>query len=136
MRLVVDANIIFSAAIKDGLTRKLLLTGGLRLHAPEFLSEELAKYAGYIAKKSHNSPDEVGMVIKELFEIGGIEVFATPELNRFMPKAESISPDPDDKDYFALALKLECAIWSNDKELKRQKSVKVYSTEELVEMLG
>ncbi|MBN2517440.1 MAG: hypothetical protein JXB14_01205 [Candidatus Altiarchaeota archaeon] len=54
MRLVVDANVIFSATIKDGLTRRLLLTGKSELFAPEFLSEEIMKYAEYIAEKSHN----------------------------------------------------------------------------------
>ena len=34
--------------------------------------------------------------------------------------------------YFALALKLKCGIWSNDKKLKEQNKVKVYCTGELL----
>ena len=36
--------------------------------------------------------------------------------------------------YFALALKLNCGIWSNDKKLKNQDKVKVYSTEDLLKI--
>ena len=34
--------------------------------------------------------------------------------------------------YFALELKLNWGIWSNDKKLKEQNKVKVYSTEDLL----
>jgi predicted nucleic acid-binding protein len=49
-------------------------------------------------------------------------------------KAEQISPDPDDVMYFATALKLNCSIWSNDKEMKKQKYVRVYATHDLVKL--
>lgn len=42
-----------------------------------------------------------------------------------------ISPDKDDVDYFALALKLDIGIWSNDKLLKGQSVVKVFNTMEM-----
>lgn len=51
----------------------------------------------------------------------------------YYQESSDTSPDPDDKMYFALALKLNIPIWSNDKELKKQKRVKVYTTEELIE---
>ena len=38
--------------------------------------------------------------------------------------------------YFALALKLNCPIWSEDKALKKQSKVKVYSTSELLKEIG
>ena len=135
MDLVVDANILFSAAIKDGLTRKLLLIGKLHLYAPEFLLDETLKYTDYIAKKTSNKSEEVEKVIRGLFEAAEIVVFATPELHQFMPKAKALTPDPNDKDYFALALKLGCPIWSNDKKLRTQSRVRVYSTEELVGLI-
>ncbi|PIN85274.1 MAG: hypothetical protein COV47_03030 [Candidatus Diapherotrites archaeon CG11_big_fil_rev_8_21_14_0_20_37_9] len=43
---------------------------------------------------------------------------------------KKISPDPKDVPYFALALKLRCPIWTNDKLLKKQKKVKIISTSE------
>ncbi len=136
MKLAIDANAIFSATISDGLTRRLLLLKKFELFAPEFLFEELNKYADHIAKKSNNSVGEVKAIIKELFEVAEIRVFATPELSEFVGKSKDICPDPNDEDYFALALKLDCAIWSNDKELKCHESVRVYTTKELAEEFG
>ena len=49
-----------------------------------------------------------------------------------MKEAEKITPDKKDVLYFALALKLRCGIWSNDKKLKTQNKIKIYSTEDLL----
>lgn len=54
------------------------------------------------------------------------------EIEPFIEEAEKISPDERDVLYFALALKLKCGIWSNDKKLKKQSKIKIYSTEELL----
>jgi len=57
------------------------------------------------------------------------------EIEPFIEKAEKISPDPKDVPYLALALKLRCNLWSNDRDLKeKQNTIQVYSTEELIKM--
>ena len=43
MILVIDANILFSALIKNSLTAELLFEPTLKLYAPEFLIEEFMK---------------------------------------------------------------------------------------------
>ncbi|TFG19125.1 MAG: hypothetical protein EU529_16665 [Promethearchaeota archaeon] len=48
MRLVINANILFAALIKNSLTVKLLLNNKLKFYAPEFLFEEFAKYKDYL----------------------------------------------------------------------------------------
>ncbi len=53
------------------------------------------------------------------------------ELTSYVEEAEKITPDPDDMAYFALALKLNCAVWSNDKKLKEQYKITVYHAHEL-----
>ena len=64
-----------------------------------------------------------------------INIIPKEDFVDYIEEAEKISPDPNDIMYFALALKLKCGIWSNDKRLKRQNKIKVYSTEELNSML-
>ena len=54
----------------------------------------------------------------------------------YVEEAEKLTPDPDDMAYFALALKLNCAIWSDDKKLKEQDKIKVYHTYELSKISG
>jgi predicted nucleic acid-binding protein len=56
------------------------------------------------------------------------------EYSEFLSEARKVSPDPNDSDFFALALKLNCPIWSEDKRLKKQSRVKVLSTRELMEL--
>jgi predicted nucleic acid-binding protein len=63
-----------------------------------------------------------------------IEFIPYSELKKFALEAEKISPDINDMEYFALALKLNCAIWTNDKKLKTQIKIKIYSTEELLKI--
>jgi len=65
-----------------------------------------------------------------------IEFIPFEEFVDLHEKAEQVSPDPNDVHYFALALKLSCGIWSNDKALKRQTAVKVFSTDDLLKLLG
>ena len=55
MRLVVDANILFAALIKDSATSELLTNDNLHFYSPEFLFEEFLKYENYILKKTHRS---------------------------------------------------------------------------------
>lgn len=58
------------------------------------------------------------------------------ELKEFRDRAESVCPDPKDIPYFALALKLGCPIWSNERKLKEGQSVvNVFSTEDLLEFI-
>ena len=64
-----------------------------------------------------------------------IKTIPNEETEKFIPEAERICPDKKDVDYFALALKMKCALWSNDKVLKtKQDVINVYSTEDLIRM--
>ena len=37
MDVVIDANVLFAALIKEGASRRLLVSDSLRMHAPEFI---------------------------------------------------------------------------------------------------
>ncbi len=43
--------------------------------------------------------------------------------------------DIDDSLFLALAMSLNCPIWSNDKHFKRQSFVKAFTTQELISSL-
>ncbi len=128
MNLVIDANILFSALLKDSTTSDILFKH--TLYAPEFIFEEFRKYKDYLKSKTKRSEEE----FNDLFTLFERRVILIPkkEIDSFIVKAEMISSDPKDIAYFALALKIKCPIWSNDKELKKQQAVKIYSTEELI----
>jgi len=53
-----------------------------------------------------------------------------------IPEAKTLAPHLKDVEYFALALKLDCPIWSNEKAFKKQSKVKVFSTSDLISFLS
>lgn len=133
MKLVVDANVFFSALIKKGKTAELLLDLSMNLYTPQFILEEFEKYKQEIIKKTKREEEE----FVEIFDMlkGIIHIVPEEDFTDYIKEAEKITPDPNDVVYFALALKLGCAIWSNDKKLKSQDKIKIYSTEELNRLL-
>ncbi|MBU2475869.1 PIN domain-containing protein [Candidatus Micrarchaeota archaeon] len=133
MILVVDANILFAALIKPGLTRTILLLSEHELFAPEFSVYEFKKHLEELENKTGLEKDELNELFEELIESSGIKLIVFEEFENKKEEAKKISPDIDDSAYIALALHLGCGIWSNDKELKKQKEVKIITTKELFE---
>jgi len=131
MKLIVDANVLFAALIKEGLTAELLISDKLQLFAPEFLFTEFAKYKDLILRKTHRNEEEFNQLLEILKE--QISIVPKKEITPFMDEAEKISPDPKDTIYLACAIALRSNIWSNDKKLKQdQTKITVFSTEELL----
>lgn len=131
MDLIIDANIVFAALIKEGLTAELILEPEIHLFAPEFLFEEIDKHKEEILKKTSRSKGEVEELI-EFLKLK-IEIVPKEDFEMCITEAEGICPDPNDYMYFALALKLRIPIWTNERDLKeKQNIVKVYSTKDLL----
>ena len=126
MKLVVDTNIVFSLHNKDSFTYNLVQQKTLLLFAPEFLKKELKKYTPEIQRKfgKHN-------IHLEEF----ITFVDEKEYAHLLTTAQEVSPDPDDVDFFALALMMNIPIWSLDKRLQQQDEVLVITTHDLAEAL-
>jgi predicted nucleic acid-binding protein len=133
MDLVVDANVVFAALVKDGATIEILLEPQLQLFSPEFLFEEIFKHRDELALKTKRTEKELQNILEILQE--KITIVPKEEFENFLAEARQLCPDPADIPYFALALKMNAPIWSNDKELKekqKQKQVKIFSTSDLL----
>lgn len=130
MELVLDANILFAALIKDSTTSTLLFNPNLTLYIPEFIIEEFFKYEQLIDTKMSRSKEEFIGIMHMLQEV--ITTIPAEDYKDYVKKATEISPDNKDIMYFALALKLRCSVWSNDTRLKEQNKVKIYNTKELL----
>ena len=134
MLLVVDGNELFSAIIAKGKTLNLFFDRRLGRVSPKFILKEFREHKSEIMKKSGLNEGDIFSFL--ILLTPKIEFFKTEDFDEFLEEAKEISPDPDDTEYFALALKLNCAIWSEDKEFKRQSRVKIYSTSDLLKELG
>ena len=134
MELIIDANVLMSALVKaKGFTYDLIFNDKIKLSAPELLLSEFEKHKEEITKKSNLSKEELDLFLSLIS--ARIDLIPLSEFKNQIDHAERISPDPDDTEYLALALKLNCPIWSNDKKLKEQEIIKIYSTEELIKII-
>lgn len=135
MELVVDANILFSALIKSGITRELMVNDELLLYTPEYLINEFFEHIEELRKKTHAGTFKLQNEVQKLIYLSRLKIIPIREINPYVKTAKIISSDPEDILYFATALRMNCALWSNDKELKNQNQVTVYSTSDLIKIL-
>ena len=134
MDIVIDANVLFSALIKDSFAYNLLFSDTFHIFTPEYIFTELEKHKEEILSKTKRTTEEFFRLVETLKR--RIVIVPLEELIPYVEEAEKLTPDHDDVAYFALALKLNCAIWSNDKKLKEQDKIKIYNTHELSKING
>lgn len=137
MKLVVDTNVLLAALLKEAISRELLLDTHLRLFAPEHLIHEiqrLLKVSSGLRKRIQLTPKELENLFFMLTE--HIETVSKKEFISQVPEALTIAPHKEDAPYLALALHLKIPIWSNDQGIHAQSKVKVYTTKELLLVLG
>ena len=140
MKLVVNTNILFSIFKKDSFTRELITNYIFRkifeLYSPEACFKELIEIKEEICEKFGILTKDFEEILNEIKSRSIVKFVPEIEYEEYLSKAKNISPDPEDIPIFALALKLNCPIWSNDKRLKKQNVIKVYSTRELIKEFG
>jgi len=138
MELVIDANILFSVFKPDSFTRdffKVLYFRGAKLIIPGYGLDEVFSLKDKICRFCGIDESEFMTSFVLLCEI--LTVVPKSEFDYCIPRAkELLSEHPKDVPYFALALSLNCAIWSNEKRFKQQSIVSVFSTQELKELFG
>ena len=134
MELIIDANILMSALIaSNGKTYDLIFNDRIKLFSVDKLLLELEKHKTEIIEKSGLSINDFNLFLSLIS--ARIEFIPMEDIEKFILQAKKITPDPDDTEYLALALKFRCAVWSNDKKLKTQNKVKIYSTSELIKLV-
>lgn len=130
MEFVIDANVMFAALIKNGITIALISEPSITLFTPEYIFEEFLNHKEEILKKTKRTEQE----LNEILELFKKKLIVIPKLDfeNHIETAKIFSPDIDDTIYLALSLKLAIPIWSNDKDLKeKQNIIKVYNTTEV-----
>lgn len=133
MKFVVDTNILYTFFWKNSLTHKILLRQDLELFSPEFAIEEINSHKQDILRKTKLS-EEKFKELKTDMAIA-VEFLSIEKYKDFFDSAKKISPDPNDIDFFALALKLDLPIWSNDSLLKKQNTINVFSTLDMLKKI-
>lgn len=134
MDFVVDATVVFTGIIGIGATKEIIFSKSVKLHCPEALFNEVDEHKSRIKILSALSSTELEELLIKLKN--AIKPFPLSKYEKFLNEANKLISDPDDTEYIALSLSMDkCPIWSNDPHFKEQSSVKVFTTEELVEYL-
>jgi len=130
MDLVVDTNVLISALIKPAKSRELICSYKLKLYAPEDIISETLKHKQEIIDKAGINESEFSKLIKIL--LSNLNIVPEIEFKNFKNQALELVTHPEDAPFIALCLAKNIPIWSEDKDLKKQKIVKVFSTLELL----
>lgn len=142
MKFVVDTNVLFTFFWKSSVFKKLANKPNLKLFSPEYALEEINRNSEEIIEKTKLSLEEFKNMRKDLAVI--VEFIPINEYSSFLKRANLLAenlPKPEktelegDIDFFALALKLKCPIWTNDKMFKKQQIISVFFTKEIIELL-
>ena len=136
MELVVDANIFVAGFLRAAATRELLVDERLTLWTPEYalLETQRILLTSRIQRKAGKlSPEQVKSALVSLTT--HIQVLPEKAYRIRLSEAKQFALDPADTPYLALALHLRLPLWSNDAALKNQRSIVVYTTQELLNLL-
>ncbi len=123
MKVIVDANIVFSAILNtNGKIGDLLLNsdGFIAYVSPKYMRQEVAKYYPKIRQISGKTLDEIEKIH---FKIHKVLTYISEEQIpvEIWINAEKVVKDIDEKDtpYFAFSEFLGIKIWTGDKKLRR-----------------
>ena len=134
MILVVDANSVISALIKNNWARRVIVSDTFDLVSPEFLTEELEKNNAYMIKKTGMPKGDLNLLL--LLLLKHIHIIPKEEYEGRMTEAESLmEKDLKDVPYVAVYLALKCdGIWTNDKHYDKNE-LRVFKTESLLKLI-
>lgn len=135
MKIILDTNIFVSALLRDSVVRELVVNSPLELVFPEVILDELREHEEELLEKSGLLKDEYQKLINKL--LAYVKILPTEILKPCKENALRIigAIDKDDAIFFAAALFIKDAvIWSDDKQLKKQKEVIVQNTKEIIQL--
>ncbi len=134
MFVVVDTNILTSFFTKGSKIRDMLLSPSLVPVSPSFALMELGTNRDWVMKRTKLNKSGFAELIRILSSV--VRFVPLEEYSDKLSEARKISPDPDDIDFFAVALLLDAIIWSEEKKLKKQDRVEVLNISEMEHLLS
>ena len=133
MILVIDANPFIAGFLRNSGSRLIILSGKVRLYSPDWIEQEFNRNEKELVKKFSDT-SKFSETKRLLFTF--LNIIPHSEYSPYIKEASNLTKHTKDIPYFALALYLNCAIWSEERSFKKQSKVKVYSTSELLEEVG
>ena len=136
MNIIIDANILFSALIKDSKTRELILCYDGFFLFPSYIFIEMEKHKSELLKKSKISEKDFNRLLQLILK--KVVIVPNETLAPHAKEAFGIIKDidPDDTIFIACALAYKNSLlWSDDKKLKRQSKVDIVETKDIIKLI-
>jgi len=130
MKLVINTSSIISALIKNGISRRIIVSPAIQFITPDHTLKEISKYKELMCKKAKISSNEFDIILNLLFE--KITIIPKEEYKEFFDSAKTLIDDIDDVPFIALCLASKAdGIWSDDTHFKTRKEITIFRTREL-----
>lgn len=132
MKIVIDANRIIASLIKDGDSRKILLSKNFDFISPDHALSEIYKYEEEIMRKADINHEEFKILFSLIFE--NISVISEENYKDYLEKARKLIEDIDDVPFIAVYLALKAdGIWSDDSHFIDKESLRIFRTQKMLE---
>jgi predicted nucleic acid-binding protein len=134
MKLVVDANIIFAALLKDAETRKILLFPEYYYLTPDFIKIEIENHKDEIIERLNISRRIVDELLSMIFS--NIKLVEYDKYEKRIDKAYNAMKNIDEDDTPLIALCLSIpndGIWTEDRHFQKQNLVKIWKTRDIID---
>lgn len=131
MKIIIDANRIVAALIKQGTTRSILFDSEFEFFTPDYSIAEINKHRQEIQAKAKLTTEEFDLLNSLILE--NITILPEQEYSKFVDSCKNELTDVCDAPYLAayLASKAE-GIWSHDPHLTKQNKAKVFTNIDLL----
>ena len=130
MKLVIDTSSIISALIKNGISRRIIVTPAIQFVTPDHSLKEISKYKELVCKKAKINANQFNIIFNLLFE--KITIIPKEEYEEFFDVAKILIDDINDVPFIALCLASKAdGIWSDNTHFKPRKEITIYRTREL-----
>ncbi len=128
LSFVVDSNILISALVRDGVTRKIIFNPNLLFFTPDYTLLEIHKHKISIAEKAGIPLVVLDTLVDHIFSV--VVIINKSEYCSFIDYAKILigNVDIDDVSFLALSLSKDLPLWSNDQHFLLQNEISVYST--------
>jgi predicted nucleic acid-binding protein len=133
LRLVIDANIIFAALVRNSSTRKLIIDAPVYYYSPAMIAEEIRDKIAIISRKNSLTRKQNMDAFNRL--LTHITLMKQETYLQMLPKAVEIMEyiDVNDSPYLALAMSFKNdGIWTEDTDFEKQTTIKVWKTKDLL----
>ena len=133
MRIIVDADRVVAALIKQNTTRDILFDEAFEFLTPDYALSEIEEHREILQKKTKLAKDEFDILLSLIFEY--ITIIAKSTYTNFMEDCKESVKDVDDIPYIAACLASKSmGIWSHDQHFREQSKVKVFTNIDLLNL--